>query len=411
MSDDQAPFARNVLALSLMTLSFAAFQGICQTIVPLAMDHHGFTKTTVGLMQAVPGIIVLSLGAPFARLANGRWRRRTLTSSFVLAGIGSVLYSNASHPLDFVAPQLLFGLSSTAFWCNMVASSFRVAGSTTGYHRVQAIVTSAQGIGAFGGPLLGGYLSIESFQRGFILGVLCSAIGLVGSRLLSRSDAIESRVGVRDFFVGAYVQLFRLVTRTPIVIVAMCFVTLSCFLIYVMGGSFYVVYTSQIGLSVFVTAVLVSGRDAISALMRLGFTRIARHVSPVLLLGVGVVLGAISLGVLPLATALFGAAVVALAQGVFLAFLPPAVNTLVGTATAPHEQSYAIVGMHSSNFIAQTALSPLLGLLLYHYDYPTVYPIVGVVWIVLAIVATWSGLRMMRQDKTGAFAMGSREAS
>ena len=72
MSDDQRHIIRNVFALSLITLCFAAFQGICQTIVPLAMDHHGFTKTTIGLMLAVPGVMVLSTGAPLARLANGR---------------------------------------------------------------------------------------------------------------------------------------------------------------------------------------------------------------------------------------------------------------------------------------------------------------------------------------------------
>ena len=55
--------------------------------------------------------------------------------------------------------------------------------------------------------------------------------------------------------------------------------------------------------------------------------------SPIVLLGVGTVLGAFSLGVLPLATALLGATLVALAQGIFLAFLPPAVNTLVGSST------------------------------------------------------------------------------
>jgi len=113
----------------------------------------------------------------------------------------------------------------------------------------------------------------------------------------------------------------------------MSFVALNCFLLYVMGGSFYVLYTSQIGLSVFVAAALVSGRDAISAVMRLGFSRISRHMSPIVLLGVGTVLGAFSLGVLPLATALLGATLVALAQGIFLAFLPPAVNTLVGSST------------------------------------------------------------------------------
>ncbi len=404
MSDDQVHITRNVLALSLMTLCYGAFQGICQTIVPLAMDHQGFTKTTIGLMLAVPGILVICLGAPLARLANGRWRRGTLTSCFVLAGIASVLYSGASRPLEFVAPQLLFGLSSTAFWSNMVASLFRLTKDPRKSHQIQAIVTSMQGVGAFGGPLLGGYLSINSFSDGFFASVLCGVVGLGASRFLSCSVAIEPRVGMRAFFTGAYVQLFRLVTRQRIVILCMSFVALNCFLLYVMGGSFFVLYASQIGLSVFVVAALVSGRDAISAVMRLGFSRIARYTSPMVLLGVGTVVGAFSLSLLPLGTTLLGVALVALAQGIFLAFLPPAINTLVGASTEPQEQSYAIVGMHSSNFIAQTIMSPFLGLLLYTFEYSAVYPIVGGIWIVLALLATRAGLRMERQDKEGAIA-------
>jgi len=189
----------------------------------------------------------------------------------------------------------------------------------------------------------------------------------------------------------------------------MCFVALNCFLLYVMGGSFFVLYASQIGLSVLMAAALISGRDAVSAVMRSGFGKISRHLSPIVLLGVGTVLGAVSLGVLPLATSLLGVASVALAQGTFLAFLPPAVNTLVGTSTAPQEQSYAIVGMHSSNFIAQTTMSPLLGLLLHNSGYSVVYPVVGGVWIVLALLATRAGLRMERQDGARELAMASPE--
>ena len=91
------------------------------------MAHQAFTKTTIGLMQAVPGIISILLGAPLGRMANGRWQRETLTSCFALAVIASLLYSRAARPLAFVVPQLLFGLSSTAFWSNMVATSFRLA--------------------------------------------------------------------------------------------------------------------------------------------------------------------------------------------------------------------------------------------------------------------------------------------
>ena len=409
MSEDQAPLARNVFALGLMTFCYGAFQGICQTIVPLAMDHQEYTKTTIGLLLAVPGITVIGLGAPLARLANGRWRRATLTTAFALAVIASALYSIASHPLAFVAPQLLFGVSSAAFWSNMVASSLRLYSHKT--HKIQAIVTSMQGIGAFGGPLVGGYFSDLSFSYGFFMGVLCSAVGLGASRLLSPSVAIEPSVGVRSFFAGAYTQLFRLITRQRIITVSMSFVCLNCFLLYVMGGSFFVLYASQIGLSVFMAAALVSGRDAISAVMRLGFSRISRHMSPVALLGVGTVLGALSLGLLPLSTALLGVALVALAQGIFIAFLPPAINTLVGSSTAPQEQSYAIVGMHSGNFIAQTTMSPLLGLLLYNFDYAIVYPVVGGVCIVLALLVTRAGLRILRRGRADGTDMTATAAS
>ena len=70
-------------------------------------------------------------------------------------------------------------------------------------------------------------------------------------------------------------------------------------------------------------------------------------------------------------------------------------------STAPHEQSYAIVGMHSGNFIAQTIMSPFLGLMLYNFGYSVVYPAVGGVWIVLALLATRAGLRFVRQDRVG----------
>ena len=408
MSDARPPLARNVLALGLMTLSYGAFQGICQTIVPLAMDGQGFSKAMVGVMQAVPGITVLALGAPLARLANGPWRRATLTSCFALALVASVLYSYASSPWGFVAPQLLFGLSSTAFWSNMVASSLRLAqGSGSKIRRVQAIVTSMQGVGAFGGPLLGGYLSAHSFSYGFFAGVLCTAVGLGASRLLSPAVAIEPKVGAVGFFTGAYAQLFRLITRKRIVTLSMGFVCLNCFLLYVMGGSFFVLYASQVGLSVFVAAALVSGREAVSAAVRLGFGRISRHVSPVALLGAGTVLGACSLALLPLAGAFWSVALVALALGVFIASLPPAINTLVGTSTAPHEQAYAIAGMHSGNFIAQTTMSPMLGLLLYNFDYAVVYPVVGGVWIVLALLATRAGLRLLRRERAGGSAVAA----
>jgi hypothetical protein len=138
-------FKRNVVALSLMTFCYAAFQGMCQSLVPLSMAHLSFTKTTIG----------------------------------------------------------------------------------------------------------------------FYAGSLCAVAGLIASRLISPSRAIEPRVGAFEFVAGAYVRLFHVITRQPIVLLGMGFVSMNCFLLYVMGGLFYLLYASQIGLSAFVAAALISGRDAI----------------------------------------------------------------------------------------------------------------------------------------------------
>ena len=391
---DKRELKRNIVALGLITLCYAAFQGICQSIVPLAMAHQAFTKTTIGLIQAVPGTVVLLFGAPLARMANGKWRRETLTSCFAMTIVASLLYSRAVRPIDFVIPQLLFGLSSSAFWTNMVATSLRLSQDPSQTHRIQGYNTAMQGVGAFGGPLLGGYLAIQSFTLGFYAGLICAFGGLIASRFLSRSVAIEPRVKALEFVTGSYVLIYRLITRKPIVIVGMGFVALNCFLLYVMGGSFYLLYASQMGLTTFVAAALVSGRDAISALLRLSFSAVSRRVSPIVVLGVGTVLGALCLGLLPLSSSLIGVALVAVAMGIFLGFLPPAVNTLMGSSTAPEEHSFAIAGMHSSNFIAQTAMSPMLGLLLSSFGYVPVYPIVGGIWIVLALLVLRAGLRM-----------------
>jgi hypothetical protein len=66
--------------------------------------------------------------------------------------------------------------------------------------------------------------------------------------------------------------------------------------------------------------------------------------------------------------------------------------------------------MHSSNSIAQTTMSPLLGLLLSGYGYATVYPVIGAIWIVLALLVLRASMRIVRHDETGAPAIAPSTA-
>ena len=101
--------------------------------------------------------MVLALGAPFAQMANTRWRSATLVIVFALVGTSSLLYGYADTAVGLILPQLLMGISSCAFYGNMLAVSFQLKGGAN-QGAVQGRITAFQGMGVFAGPLLGGWL-------------------------------------------------------------------------------------------------------------------------------------------------------------------------------------------------------------------------------------------------------------
>jgi predicted MFS family arabinose efflux permease len=396
---NQRALVRNTIAICALNFCFTAFQSVCQSIVPLMMDDLHFSKTTIGLLQAVPGVFAVLLAPVLARLATGRWRRETLSGSFLLTILACVLYSRATQPTDFILPQAFFGIASSAFWSNVLATAFQLIQGPY-QTKLQGWLTAAQGVGAFGGPLLGGALAGLGFAYAFYVAAGIACLGVLTSRLLDPSRAIEPYLGLWRTVGGAYARQARVMTHRPIVMIGMAFVAMNCFLSYVMGGSFFVLYGSQIGLSTLVAAALISGRDAMSALARLNFGRLSRRLPLIALLGAGTALGAFSLSLLPIAAGALGVGLVGIAQGLFLAFMPPTVNTLIGSTAAPEEQSFAITSMHVSNLIAQTTMAPLLGFLLTRAGYARVYPIMGVLWMGLALLAWRAGARVLGGNRS-----------
>jgi predicted MFS family arabinose efflux permease len=395
---NQRALTRNTIAICALNFCFTTFQSVCQSIAPLMMDDLRFSKTTIGLLQAVPGVFAVLLAPVLARLATGRWRRETLSFCFLLTALACVLYSRARHPIDFVLPQAFLGIAGAAFWSNVLATAFQLIQGPY-QTKLQSWLTAAQGVGAFGGPLLGGALAGLGFAYAFYVAAAIACLGVLTSRLLDPSHAIEPYLGFWRTVRGAYARQVRVMTRRPIVLIGMAFVAMNCFLSYVMGGSFFVLYGSQSGLSTLIAAALISGRDAMSALARLNFGWFSRQLPLIALLGAGTALGAFSLSLLPLTAGTLGIGLVGVAQGLFLAFMPPTVNTLIGSSTAPEEQSFAITSMHMSNLAAQTTMAPLLGFSLTYLGYARVYPVMGVLWIGLALLAWWAGARVLRGNR------------
>lgn len=377
-----------------MMACFPAVLSMSQTLVPLLMGQLHFDKTTVGLIQATPAVMGVLLGAPLARLATGGYRRETLVVVFVLSAVACWLMSRATTAAALVWPQMAVGLATAAFWSNGLAASFGL-GDGSRQDAIQAWVTAAQAIGFCGGPLLGGYLSLRSFPAAFWSGVACAVVGAMAAATLTRRPAVEPYPGAATAVVEAYVRLWRVFSRRPRVRVGDAFVGLDAFLLFVMGGSFFLLYAEDLGWTSLAAAGLIAGREAVGGLVRLAYGPATRRLGPVTLLGVGTIMAAGALALTPLARSPLGLAAITAVAGVGLGFMPPAANVLTGATAAPEEQAFGIVTTNVANSTAQMALAPLLGWWLGRLSYALVYPIVGVVWMALAWWAMRWGWRVM----------------
>lgn len=374
---------RDLIAILVMMAFFPVVLSMSQTLVPLRMAQLGFDKTTVGLIQATPAIMGVLLGAPLARLATGGYRRETLMGLFGLSAVACWLLSRATTAAALVVPQMMIGLATAAFWSNGLAASFGL-GDGSRQDAIQGWVTAAQAVGFCGGPLLGGYLSMRSFAGAFMSGAACAVVGGLAAATMVRRPAVEPNPGVGRAVAGAYQRLWQVAARRPRVRVGATFVGLTAFLLFVMGGSFFLVYVEELGWTSLAAAGLIAGREAIAGLVRLAYQPATRRLGPVTLLGVGTILAAVAMMFVPLARTPAALAGITMVAGMGLAFMPPAANVLAGASTAPEEQAFGIVTTNVATSGAQLLLAPLLGWWLGRSSYSVVYPIAGAVWAGLA---------------------------
>jgi len=386
---------RDGAVLAFAMFVFPAFQGLMQTIVPLLLADLRVPEATIGGIQAVPGVAALLAGAPMALLANTRWRRAALLGSFGLGLAACLGLLAARDPLTLVVPQLLIGLASAAFYAQAMPSAFRLASGERQEH-LQGRPTMAQGLGFFAGPLLAGYLADICYDYAYAVGAALGAAGMLAVGFLTPSRPIAPPGGLRAIALS-YGRLYHVLTRRPAVLLGVAFTFMGIGTILVMGGAFFLVYARTIGVSSLVASAFLSGREALGAAARLGYAAISRRYGPVRVLGVGTLIGGVTLAFLPQARGPLGLGLIALGTGLGFALQPPAVDMLSGASAAPEEQSYATTSLNVGNFAAQSVLAPLFGGLLAWLGYPMAYALIAALWVILALLLLRVGLRLTPQ--------------
>jgi MFS family permease len=224
--------------------------------------------------------------------------------------------------------------------------------------------------------------------------------GLIAGQMLSPSVAIEDSRGRWRALVIAYTRLVRVITQRPAVLLGMSFVLLNSFLLQVMGGSFFLVYTRTVGLATFQASLLVSGRELVGTLLRPAFGSVSRRVPPVILLSAGTLLATLALTLTPLVSSFAGLCLIVLGAGLGTAFLPAALHILSGASVAPEEQSYGIASLNLTAWSSQTLTAPLAGVALSAVGYQGAYPIFGAICIGAALLVLRWGRQIMRSTST-----------
>jgi MFS family permease len=391
------PSNHDLIWLFWMCVEYPMFQGICITLVPLRMASLEFDETTVGLIQALPGVTVIFLGPPFAQMSNTRWRGWTLSFVFFLSGVASILFGFAESIIGFIIPQLLTGISTCAFYGNMLAASFQLR-DVGGQSSIQGKITAFQGLGVFAGPLIGGGLLKYGPVWAFAPGIFCALIGVFSALKLSHGIDRGTHLSLSRYLLQSYRQFYEILTKKPIIQLGMLLVAMTSFFLYVTGGTFYLLYANTIGVSAMLATLLMSGRELLASLLRLFYGIANRYVGSLSMLIGSVILGSITLSFMPLAKTYPELILISIALGISGAFVPPALNLLIGASAKPEDQAFAILCLGIGHFFVQTLTAPVVGSMIFNFGYSTSYPVIGLFWTVAAVIVFIFGKRVLAED-------------
>jgi MFS family permease len=196
------------IAVAAITID-AALLGLIAPLLPQIEDRTGASDAALGIALAAYAAPIALLSLPLGRAADRFGRKALLIAGLLLIAAGSVLIA-ISHSLELlIAARTIQGVGSAASWISALAL---VSDTAPPGRRGESLgaALAATGIGSIAGPALGGVAAdVLSYEAPFLIACAC-ALAVAGAAVMllphgirrSRPAAPARAVVVRSIRAG-----------------------------------------------------------------------------------------------------------------------------------------------------------------------------------------------------------------
>jgi MFS family permease len=292
---------RNVTLLLACCMAFGLVLSLTMLLVPL----YGLTLSDSALILAVAvgvrplGSVVLSL--PVGVFSDYFGRRAVITGGFTFL-VGGCLALAAAHSYHWLLlGQILIGVGDVALLVSAFSLLTELADPAQQY-AVQGMGGAALQLGTILGPLAGGLMVKRlDFRPAFLVAGAISLIGLILAASLERQ--LVERDGMPPLLTGLvryYTNAWRLLTRKSAILWAVAFDSVAHLTWPNFGASFYLAFLAGAGFSSAAAGSLLSAHLLVSTLAQASLGRLSGRASMIGIALGATLLGAVTLGIMPL---------------------------------------------------------------------------------------------------------------
>jgi MFS family permease len=172
--------------------------GYLLPLLPRRATELGASLALVGLLAAANGLTQVAAAVPVGAWSDRNGRRRVIALGLLCFVSGALLLSTVTTPVPLVFIQVLMGLG--------IVATFQQASAYVGDHSTLAqrglavgLLTTAMGLGFAVGPLLGGWIAVNSGLAAslwFVAAIAGCGAAVAWWRLPRTVNAAGVRVGI-----------------------------------------------------------------------------------------------------------------------------------------------------------------------------------------------------------------------